>query len=72
MDMDLLLSQIYQADSIQIDTLLDAVFARKRELFPQWDIQYWALPKDDWDQRDQVLSFILEMEKRCRRESQKL
>ena len=44
--------QISKADSAQIDGLMDAVFARKRELYPQWDIQYVALPKDDWDERE--------------------
>ena len=58
--------QISKADSAQIDILMDAVFARKRELYPQWDIQYMALPKDDWEERKRILEFALEMEERFR------
>jgi hypothetical protein len=60
--------EISNADIAQIDILLEAAFARKRELYPQWDIQYMALPKDDWEERRKILEFALEMEKRFREE----
>ena len=60
--------QISKADSAQIDGLMDAVFARKRELYPQWDIQYVALPKDDWDEREKILKYALAMEERFRKQ----
>ena len=46
MSVEELKRQIGNADITQIDVLLEAAFARKRELYPQWDIQYMALPKD--------------------------
>jgi hypothetical protein len=70
MSVEELRKQIRKADREQIDILLEAAFARKRELYPQWDIQYMALPKDDWEERRRILEFALEMEARFRRESQ--
>lgn len=68
MSVEELRRQISNADIAQIDILLEAAFARKRELYPQWDIQYMALPKDDWEERRKILEFALEMEKRFREE----
>lgn len=70
MSVEELRRQINNADSAQIDSILEAAFARKRELYPQWDIQYMALPKDDWEERRRILEFALEMEARFRKESQ--
>ena len=70
MSVEELKKQISNADSAQIDILLEAAFARKRELYPQWDIQYMALPKDDWEERRKIMEFMLEMEARFRKESQ--
>ena len=68
MSVEELRRQISNADIAQIDIILEAAFARKRELYPQWDIQYMALPKDDWEERRKILEFALEMEKRFREE----
>ena len=68
MSVEKLRRQISNADIAQIDILLEAAFARKRELYPQWDIQYMALPKDDWEERRKILEFALEMENRFREE----
>ena len=70
MSVEELRRQISNADVAQIDILLEAAFARKRELYPQWDIQYMAMPKDDWEERRKILEFALEMEKRFREEFQ--
>ena len=69
--MEELQRQIRNADSTQIDILLEAAFARKRELYPQWDIQYMVLPRDDWEERRKILDYVLEMETHFRMESQK-
>ena len=71
MSMEELQRQIRNADSTQIDILLEAAFARKRELYPQWDIQYMALPRDDWEERRKILDYVLKMETQFRMESQK-
>ena len=72
MSVEELRKQISNADSAQIDILLEAAFARKRELYPQWDIQYMALPKNDWEERRKIMEFMLEMETRFRKESQEM
>ena len=70
MSVEELRKQISNADSAQIDIILEAAFARKRELYPQWDIQYMALPKDDLEERRKILEFVMEMEARSRKELQ--
>ena len=47
---DELLKQIGKMDADTIEKLTDAVFERKRELFPQWDIVYLTLPKNNWEE----------------------
>ena len=47
MEIKEILDEIRKADSVEIDILMDAVFDRKRILYPEWDIQYLALPKKD-------------------------
>lgn len=56
--MNELLEKIRKADQKEIDRLLDAVILRKRELFPNWEILYLALPKDDTQQRNAILDRV--------------
>lgn len=53
---------IKRADAELIETVLDAVYKRKEELFPEWEIIYVALPRKDRDERRGYLEWILWME----------
>ena len=44
-----------------VDEILDAVFARRRELFPDWDMIYFALPKNNPKERKMLLEQALEV-----------
>jgi len=39
------LSQIKSADKMQIDWILEETIKRKRELYPEWEILYFARKK---------------------------
>ena len=67
MHTDEIIEQIMKADTSRIDDLLRAVFERKRALYPQWDIFYPAIPRDDWDARKRILESALQMESHLRK-----
>lgn len=50
------------ADAELIETVLDAVYKRKEELFPEWEIIYVALPRKSRDERRGYLEWMLRME----------
>ena len=58
--MEDLLQQIQEADSLQISTLLDAVLARYRSLFPNWSIHLISIDnsQDQHKQIDALIHFI--------------
>ena len=68
MDLEEIVKEIRDADGTQIDILLDEVFYRKRTLYPQWDLSYLALPKNDWVERRRILETILRMESEMQEE----
>ena len=65
MCMETVLSRIEKANAEEIEQILDAAFARKERLFPDWEIDYIALPRRDWEERQRILEYILKMEKRA-------
>lgn len=65
---DELLKQIGKMDADTIEKLTDAVFERKRELFPQWDIVYLAMPKNNWEERKRILDMANQLEERFQKE----
>ena len=67
MNTDEIIEQIMKADTSRIDDLLHAVFERKRALYPQWDILYLAIPRDDWNERRRILESALQMESHLRK-----
>lgn len=70
MDLDVIMKEIEAANPVQVEALMDAVFARKRSLFPDWEIFYIALPKGNWEQREQMLKIILEVERKNQKSSE--
>ena len=53
---------IGRASQKRTDMVLNAAMKRKRELFPDWDIVYMALPKNSPEERVKLLQRILETE----------
>ena len=53
-----LISVIQSADASELEDILDAAIKRKRELFPDWDILYLAIPKNDVDERMRAYDYI--------------
>jgi len=60
----LVLYYIERACRKQIDEILNAAMRRKETLFPNWEICYLALPKNDRENRQRILEKMLELEKR--------
>ena len=52
---------IGMADAQSIDKILDTAFNRRRELFPDWDMTYFALPKNNPVERRMILEQALDM-----------
>ena len=55
MNEQLICEYIAAADAESVDRMLDAVFSRRRELFPKWDMIYLALPRNNPEERKLVL-----------------
>ena len=49
---------IMKMDSLQIDYILDAVLKRKRELYPDWNIIYYAHKKGEGDEMETIRPFL--------------
>ena len=59
--LDMIIHAVQQADTTWIDTILDAALARRQDLYPNWDMTYIALPKDDPKERSRLLSQITQI-----------
>lgn len=64
MNLDAVIREIDQADSVETEVLMEVIFERKRQLYPDWDICYLALPKEDWEKRKKILHGILRLEEK--------
>ena len=59
MPMDEVICAIEKADSENIQDLINAVFRRYQELFPKWEMVYFALEKEKMkEQREEVLQVL--------------
>ena len=58
MRMNIMMQEIRKADPAEIDMILEAAVARKRELYPQWEMVYIALPKNDPEERKRTLEWV--------------
>ena len=52
---------VEKATEEEVDCILNAVFQRRRKLFPDWDMIYFALPKNDPAERKRLLEQSLEV-----------
>ena len=53
-----LFKTIQSADASDIDDILHIAIERKRYLFPDWDILYLAVPKNDKEAQSKTLEYI--------------
>lgn len=49
---------IRSADADDLELILTVALERKRQMFPQWDIIFLALPKYDEAERADTLEFV--------------
>ena len=54
MELSEILSFISQADDSQLNTITDALSARYKALFPDWEVFYLALPLHDTKRREKL------------------
>ena len=54
MELSGVLSFIAQADDGQLSAITDALSARYKSLFPDWEVVYLALPCQDPERREQL------------------
>ena len=66
MNLGAIIREIEQANHEETEVLMEVIFERKRELYPDWDICYLALPKEDWKAREQILRGIVNLEEKMR------
>ena len=53
------ISFILQANDMEIHEIMEAVSARYQNAFPDWDVVYIALPKNDTEARKRILDYAL-------------
>ena len=66
MKLDWIIREIEQANHEETEALMEVIFERKRQLYPDWDICYLALPKEDWKERELILRGIVSLEEKMR------
>ena len=57
-----ILVRIAKADAIQIDEILKAAIERKKELYPEWDLLYYAHKRGERDLTKQILALLSQSE----------
>ncbi len=56
--MEQIMERIKQANPEETNQLLNAAMDRKRELFPEWEISYLAMPKKNTSQWKRTLRLV--------------
>ena len=67
-----LMEEIAQAGSEKLDEILSAVEARYKVLFPEWEVVYLALSRNDPQERSRQLDFMVEFLRRQERHNKML
>ena len=57
-EFQILLTRIENADDFEINEIMDAVWRRYRLQFPDWEVLYFACPKNDPAARKLILDFL--------------
>ena len=63
MGLEDLLKEIECADAEKVEDIISAAFKRKRELYPQWDLIYLAMPKNKPEERKATLEYFWKLYK---------
>ena len=50
---------IRQADDSQISTIIQALVSRYGEVYPDWDVTFLSLPKNDPEERKNIIDYFL-------------
>ena len=61
MDSESVLRLIENADEETLDCILNAVFERRKSLFPDWEMIYFSLPKNNPKERKMILVQALDI-----------
>ena len=61
MILDDILQYIHQADDDEINQIIDALTARYRRLYPDWEVIFAALPLNDMERRRTMLEMALKI-----------
>ena len=61
MEIRQIVDYVEKATIEEVDAILGAVFQRRRKLFPDWDMIYFALPMHDPAERKRLLEQALEV-----------
>ena len=59
-ELENILNQIENANQQQLQEIIDSIQDRYAQILPQWDILYLALPKEDCDERRNLIRKILD------------
>lgn len=59
--MEEVIKRIEEADTAEIDEVLRAVGQRLRNMFPDWETVYLALPRNNPDERRRILKLVPRM-----------
>ena len=57
--LDQVLAYIHQTDDLQISEIIQTLVIRYREVYPDWDITFLSLPKNDPDERNNLIRYFL-------------
>ncbi len=53
-----ILKFIQEAGAAEVDAIFEASFDRKRELYPQWDLFYFAMPREEGEERRRTIAWV--------------
>lgn len=59
MELDTILAAIREADEDQLIRMADAITERYREVYPDWEVAFLALPLHDEERRKRTLEFVM-------------
>lgn len=60
-ELEILLTKINQANDIEINQMLDAITARYKKCYPDWEVAFLALPRKDTEQRKVILESAISL-----------
>ena len=62
MELKNLICAIEQADGYIVEEIILALQRRYQKLYPEWEIQFISVPREDSEERKRILERILQME----------